>query len=205
MKFLFSIAFSLLLLSTAYSQNYKQVKIYLQSKEDIKTLYKSGIDFDHAEYTKDKAIIIFINDKQFSILKTSGYKYDVIIDDWFKYYNERQILSQSQKQNYIDQSQRVNNVSGFGFGSMGGFYTLDEVVAQLDTMRMLYPNLISEKKSIGNTIEGRPMYVVKISDNPDIDENEPRVLYTALHHAGVYFYSLTAGDFRQTKKMVILK
>ena len=67
MKILFALFFSFLLLAPVYSQNYKQVKIYLHTRSDIKSLYESGIDFDHAEYTKDKAIIIFVNDKQFSI------------------------------------------------------------------------------------------------------------------------------------------
>jgi carboxypeptidase T len=183
MKFLFALLFSFLFLSPAYSQNYKQVKIYLHNRADIKFLHESGIGFDHAEYSKDNAIIIFVDDKQFSILKTSGFRYDILIDDWFKYYKERQKLSQAQQQNYLNESKNSYNVSHFGFGSMGGYYTLNEVIAQLDTMRMLYPNLISEKQSIVNTIEGRPMYVVKISDNPDVDEDEPRVLYTALHHA----------------------
>ena len=50
-------------------------------------------------------------------------------------------------------------------------------------MRQKYPNLISSKVSIGNTVENRPTYMVKISDNPDIDEQEPEILYTALIHA----------------------
>ena len=52
---------------------------------------------------------------------------------------------------------------------MGGFYTFDEVVAQLDTMRFSYPNLITAKDSIGSSIEGRTIWAVKISDNPDIE------------------------------------
>src|SRR4030067_683627 len=68
---------------------------------------------------------------------------------------------------------------GFGFGSMGGFYTFNEVVAQLDTMRLLYPNLITVKDSIGSSIEGRTIWAVKISDNPDVTENEPQVFYNA--------------------------
>src|SRR5690606_22160109 len=31
--------------------------------------------------------------------------------------------------------------------------------------------------------QNRPIYMVKISDNPDLNEDEPRVLYTAMHHA----------------------
>ncbi len=69
-------------------------------------------------------------------------------------------------------------VTEFGYGSMGGYYTLAEVNAQLDTMRAQYPNLITAKQSIGTTVEGRPIYMVKISDNPDVNENEPQVLYT---------------------------
>lgn len=66
---------------------------------------------------------------------------------------------------------------------MGGFYTLAEVISKIDSMRLLYPNLITTKVSIGNSVESRPIYMVKISDNADIDENEPELLYTALHHA----------------------
>ncbi|GAB3640790.1 M14 family zinc carboxypeptidase [Spirosoma arcticum] len=50
-------------------------------------------------------------------------------------------------------------------------------------MRALYPNLITVKTSIGNSLGGRPIYMVKISDNPDVDENEPELLLNALHHA----------------------
>jgi len=44
-----------------------------------------------------------------------------------------------------------------------------EMLEQLDKMRTLYPNLITIKTSIGNSVEGRPIYMVKISDNPDMD------------------------------------
>jgi carboxypeptidase T len=183
MKFLFTAFFLFFFSLSIYPQSYKQVKIYIQNKEDINTLYKLGIEFDHLEYTKDKAIIIFVSDSEFSILKTSGYKYEIIIKDWFEYYKNRPKLSPSEKKSFFRKSKKSYNVSGFNFGSMGGFYTLSEVIAELDTMRMLYPNLITSKDSIGTTVEGRPVYTVKISDNPEADENEPGVLYTALHHA----------------------
>jgi hypothetical protein len=50
-------------------------------------------------------------------------------------------------------------------------------------MRALYPNLITVKSSIGTTEQGRPMFMVKISDNPEVDENEPELFLTAVHHA----------------------
>lgn len=53
-------------------------------------------------------------------------------------------------------------------------------------MRSKYPHLITAKKAIDSTNlthENRPIYWVKISGNPDVDENEPAALYNALHHA----------------------
>ena len=76
------------------------------------------------------------------------------------------------------------NALGFGTGSMGGYYTLAEVGEQLDSMKLLYPSLITAKQEIGYSGEGRPIWAAKISDNPDSDEpGEPGALYTALTHA----------------------
>src|SRR5690606_1186448 len=168
---------------TVCPQNYKQVKIYLQDKESVTQLLNMGLEFDHLEFTKDNAIIVFISDDEFQILQSSGFRYEVIINDWFDHYNKRKPLTEEEKKIFLNESKNKYNVSGFGFGSMGGFYTLDEMIAELDSMKMLYPNLITIKESIGNTIQNRPIYMVKISDNPDLNEDEPRVLYTAMHHA----------------------
>ena len=52
-------------------------------------------------------------------------------------------------------------------------------------MALLYPSLITVKQQIDPTlsIEGNPIYYVKISDNATVDESEPEILYTAVHHA----------------------
>ncbi len=72
-------------------------------------------------------------------------------------------------------------------GSMGGFFTNQEVIAQLDSMRLLYPNLTSNKIWIANTFplstNPNPVFSVKISDNPDILENEPKILFIGLIHS----------------------
>ncbi|MCA8958046.1 MAG: hypothetical protein KDC87_18365, partial [Planctomycetes bacterium] len=70
-----------------------------------------------------------------------------------------------------------------GQGAMGGHYTLAQMEAILDAFHTNYPNLCSAKISIGRSIEGRDLWMVKISDNVQIDENEPEVFFDALHHA----------------------
>jgi carboxypeptidase T len=71
-------------------------------------------------------------------------------------------------------------------GAMGGFYTLDEVYAKLDSLHARHPEFVSARMPVGGrlTHEGRTQFMVKISDQVDTDEpDEPNVLYTALLHA----------------------
>ncbi len=70
-----------------------------------------------------------------------------------------------------------------GYGSMGGYFTYDEMVDKLDEFRTNYPNLISQKVSLGKSHQNRDIWAVKISDNPDIDENEPEAIIDCLTHA----------------------
>lgn len=183
MKIVFTFVLTALMFQTVYSQNYKQVKIYFSSQQDIKNLQDEGLEFDHPNLSKDNSCIVFINDSEYEKLQKTSFKFDILIDDWYEHYNNLPTISLSEKTEFIEKSKREMNVSGFGFGSMGGFYTLAEVITELDNMKTLYPNLITSKVSIGNSVENRSMYMVKISDNPDLDENEPEILYTALHHA----------------------
>jgi len=71
----------------------------------------------------------------------------------------------------------------FGSGSQGGYYTLAEILSILDQLRAMYPALITARTSIGTTTDGRNIWAVKISDNPDVDENEPEVRFDSNHHA----------------------
>ena len=100
-----------------------------------------------------------------------GISYQVVVDDLAIEYER-------------SGSAGPHNALGFGVGSMGGHYTYAEALRQLDTMKLQYPNLITTRDSIGRSQEGRGMWIVKISDNPNINEpGEPEVLYTGLHHA----------------------
>ncbi len=67
--------------------------------------------------------------------------------------------------------------------TMGGYPTLSEIYAKIDSLTALYPSIVSVKRNLGQTVEHRPMYAFKISDNPNTREDEPRVLYTAAIHA----------------------
>ena len=168
---------------TSYPQNYKKIKIFINNEFDLYKAAELSVDLEETLHDKSGNLSLFINETEFSELQQSGLGYEVLIDDWKAYYNSRPILNEQEKAIVKLESEMNYGVSGFKFGSMGGYYIFDEIIADLDTMFQLYPNLITEKYSIGTSHEGRTIWAVKISDNPNISEDEPAVGFDALIHA----------------------
>lgn len=67
--------------------------------------------------------------------------------------------------------------------AFGGFRTYTQIVALLDSFSTAYPNICSPKFSIGQTLEGRDQWVVRLSNNPGVEQGKPSVFYNALIHA----------------------
>jgi carboxypeptidase T len=183
MKKLFTlICFSLFVVASA--QNLKQTtpvyhKVKIEGDASLtQTLLKLGLTIDHAE-RKENSIITEISDEEVSILKQNHIKYTVLIADMANFYAERA------KQDYLNSSKTtalpncnyptVKKPSNFHLGSMGGYFTYPEFLNVIDSMAILYPTLIKAKAAIDATqsIEGRTIWYLKISDNPNVDESEP--------------------------------
>jgi len=80
----------------------------------------------------------------------------------------------------------IESPSNFQLGELeSGYYSMDDTWNAFREMKRLYPDLISERMAIDTfrTFEGREINYFRLSDNADTEENEPRVLLTALHHA----------------------
>lgn len=166
-----------------FPQNFKQVKLFINNEIDFQIASSLSIDFEEAIFEKSGGVTLFVNENEFWALTNSGLNYQILIDDWKSYYNSLPKLSEAEKENIKMDSERNFGITGFGFGSMGGYYTYAEIQTDLDEMFQLYPNLITQKFSIGTSIEGRTIWAAKISDNPNINENEPTAGFDALVHA----------------------
>ncbi len=162
---------------------YSKVKILFHSQSDIERLASMGLALEPVGYEKAPKegfyLTAYLNSRELKQLKKSRFTFEMLVKDVVAEYQSRPSLSKEDKR----QIEATSMVLGFGLGSMGGHYTFDEVVTELDTMVSQYPNIITAKQTIGTSHENRDIWMVKISDNPDIDEDEPEVLYTALHHA----------------------
>lgn len=75
-------------------------------------------------------------------------------------------------------SMRLGRRIGFG-----AYHTYTEAIQDMDALAAAHPTIMSPRQSIGTTLEGRTIWVYKISDNPGVDEDEPEVFFNAYIHA----------------------
>ncbi|MCH8330134.1 MAG: zinc carboxypeptidase, partial [Bacteroidetes bacterium] len=161
-------------------ETYSKVRIHLENKDQISDLINSGLLIDHFTKSTPNSIDVELSTSDLVILSKNKLRYDVLIEDITRNY----VLS-IQNSRESNRGGGICGLQNFNYGTMGHYHTYDEILAQLDSMKSEYPNIITSKDSIGTTIEGRTIYAVKISDNPDSNEHsvEAAVYFDALHHA----------------------
>ena len=147
---------------------YQEIRVFHSDPSTLQSLNNLGIPLDHVRKNKDESLDLVVTVQEGHALMKIGIPFDVLQHDLTEYF-----VSRSNPDIERD----------FPLGSMLGNYTLLQAEAQMDTLRNLYPGFVSQKDSIGTTIEGRTIWALKVSDNPGIDEDEPEVLYTGLTHA----------------------
>ncbi|MBU1699406.1 MAG: hypothetical protein KJ831_04595 [Candidatus Eisenbacteria bacterium] len=107
------------------------------------------------------ALVIVARSSVIEEMVRQGYKIDVEIEDLQSYYAAR----------------------FEGRDNFGEFHTYSEAVTEINNLHNEYPDLTTAPISIGTTWEGNDIWAIKVSDNPDLEEDEPEVLFDGLHHA----------------------
>ncbi len=138
----------------------KQVRVELSDRTEISKLYELNLDIAYIDREKPQVDII-ADETDMDKIQGAGLAYEIIHEDVSEFYRSRygEILT------------------------MGGYPTMEEAYDSLDLYHSLYPELLTERDSIGYTIQGRPIYYLKLSDNPMVDEDEPEILINGLIHA----------------------
>ena len=170
---------------------YHRARIYYGGPKGILALANQGLAVDHGNHKFGVYIESDFSENDIQKAKMLGMKVEIQIEDVKKFYvqqNEGINKSTPLEKNAScagSSSASYPVPANYNHGSMGGFLTLDELYQELDEMVALYPNLISAKAPISSfqTHENRSIYWLRMSDNPNSDEAEPEVLYTAIHHA----------------------
>ncbi len=162
---LFVFSFVVLMAATVFGQdvyrNHMLIEVYPESEARLKALYQfHQLDIIPGPSRDIPHIAAYPEDLE--LLQAEGYPYEIIHENLEKFYADR-----------IDG--RLDD--------MGGYHTYSEIVTFLDQIHADHPTITTAKFSIGQSLEGREIWGIKISDNPDVDENEPEVFFNALTHA----------------------
>ena len=186
-KYLLPFCMIVLFAFSAVAQQ-KYYRVQLQTNEKgLQRLSAAGVTIDHGDFIKGSSFTSDFSEAELNTIKRSGIQYRILINDVSAYYVAHSNDAVTDKSEAAPVTcSTYTKPKNFKYGTMGGFYTYTEMLATLDSMAAKYPNLITVKQVVSSTLttaQGRPLYYVKISDNPNADESEPKILYTSLHHA----------------------
>jgi carboxypeptidase T len=151
-------------------ERWSKVRITVPDRESLHELIRMGVNFEGSRGNPGGPIECTVSADVLDRLRANGISPEVLIDDLAAFYASRLAPGPV-------------NALGFGTGSMGGFFTLNEIAQQLDSLRLLYPNVVGAKDSIGASLQGRAIWAVRVTANPDVASDRPQVLYFAQQHA----------------------
>jgi carboxypeptidase T len=180
--------FSFYIAAAQKPEHYSRAKINLDANgHTLRDLSALGIAVDHGQYKKNTFFTSDFSGHEIELAKNAGFKVDIIIEDVVKHYQDQNKKKAAKTTSGVSCNGSPTVVPAhFHLGSYGGYFTYTELLNIIDSMRLLYPGLISAKQPISTftTIQGRPIYWIRISNNPSVDQPaKPQMLVTALHHA----------------------
>ncbi len=155
-----SIVFLIFSLSLANLDPYRLIHIQ-PVKDDQTELSLSSLALDIVKTDEKGTIHAVVHSKEMVQLEKAGIPFTVEIEDMEQYYSSRMK----------------------GSTNFGNYHTYAESNAILDALHAQYPTITSKRIELGTSREGNKIWAMKISDNPDLDEDEPEVLFTGIHHA----------------------
>jgi PKD repeat protein len=147
--FLFSVAS---FAQKGWKEGQMEILVTVRNTSDAAFLKEAGIDFEAASPDGSK-LYAYVVPKELEKIRDRGLHYIVRIPDLNAHY-------------------RAN-------GSLlvpPGYYTYDQIVAIADSLATNFPS-ICRKTIIGTSADGHQLGVLKISDNVNVNENEPEILF----------------------------
>ncbi|MCX7749958.1 MAG: M14 family zinc carboxypeptidase [Clostridia bacterium] len=131
------------------------VKVFTSKKEDTARLADMGLDIAEV---KDSYSILVLTANQIGEIEKQGFRYEVVNPD----------------ANSLLRSSR-----GLINGKYHDFASIEQILKDAERN---YPD-ICKLSTIGTSIEGKPIYALKITGNSTSGENKPAIFINGLHHA----------------------
>jgi|WetSurMetagenome_2_1015567.scaffolds.fasta_scaffold39439_2 PKD repeat protein len=129
-----------------------QLKVLLSGREDATKLHQLRLD-DELASPDGHEVYVYATRAELKKIISAGLKYTIEIPDLSKYTSD---LKNSD--------------------ALSGFFNYTTIVALADSLAENFPS-ICRKYLLGTTPEGHQLGILKISDNADLNEDEPEVMF----------------------------
>lgn len=156
MRIAFFLTLFLVCCGVVYAANdYKWALVRIERIGELEELSSLGIILDHYNKKAGEAYI-YVTDRDIDLLKSIGYKVELISPDSFL---GRRLYP----------------------GSIDGYHTYSDLISAMRGYASTY-SAICKLDSIGPTVGGRWIWILKISDNVNLTEPEPQFRFMSTMH-----------------------
>lgn len=200
--------FMCLAVSTHAQNKLSAVKVFVKPSSQERLDVIALLELDHFQ-EQNGAIEAEIGEEELAKLKASNYHYKVLVENVgarLQAINKPYFEGRRNGTLNIDGTRKTSAGSRVAFEQpgglldniiftpsafqvfttaphLGGYYTYTQMVAAMDQLVINYPTIAS-KTAIGTSVQGRTIWVIKISDDvPDDDTDEPEVFFQGVQHA----------------------
>jgi hypothetical protein len=147
-------------------------EVMLRARQDVATLARLGIDVDGIRPV-DETHLFPRPDAAFEPLIATVYINQEEA--------ERLALEGLAATPIPNESLRAFRLYGPGSNAPNAWPTFAQFVTRMQALAAAHPDIV-RMISIGQSVLGRDIWMLKISDNPDVEEDEPEVKYTSTVH-----------------------
>jgi hypothetical protein len=123
---------------------------------DVEVINKLQISIDQVNHRTGAITVYLRDDNEFQLLQANGYDPVRMPDDARDYYLE-----------LLESTRNSDN-------PLSQYYNIDEYISFMQNVANTYP-AICQLVQYGTSIQGRPLYALKISDSVQVNEAEPEV------------------------------
>lgn len=134
------------------------IKVFLPSAEKVKEFRE--LDLALATHRITDHAKCFVIPEELKLLEEKGFEFEVLVP------------SEKMREYLFGEDGIIDSE----------YHTYQETVIELDSLADLFPD-ITRLDSIGQSTQfGYTIWCLKISDNPDQDEDEPNIMFNGMHH-----------------------
>ncbi len=142
-------------LFAAWRPGEMRIKIDHVTLASVQKIVELGIEIDDIQFP---VVYLYVIEKELEALKKAGFKPEIIIPDMVSY------------------SAQLQTSPG-----LVGYHDYHATLSLVDSLIHAFPDII-RKVNYGESVQGKPLFAVKISDNVMVNEPEPEVGFDGCYH-----------------------